>query len=138
MLPTSLLKELLEGIKSGRFGGWDEVHEFYQQTGRDYEQLKFEHAFAALLRVTGMKSQDLDGPRFSQLLDTALSTREWMVRNMVESREKDYNNKFRKMVYDSEAEMDLVIGRLEDNSFIRQQQEGLLKFKEDAMRMRNR
>jgi hypothetical protein len=135
LLPASMLKALLDGIKSGKYSGWDEVHEFYQQTGRDYEQLKLEHAFASLLQVTGLKAGELDRARFNELLDSALQTREWMVKNMFESREKDYTNKFRRMVYDSEAEMEKVIGNLDDNQFILQQQEELVKFREAARRM---
>ena len=40
-----------------------------------------------------------------------------MVRT-IDSRRKDYENPYRKMVYDNEAEMDAVIGKFEENEFI--------------------
>ena len=47
------------------------------------------------------------------------------VKGIYDSRAKDYTNPFRKMVYETEAEMDIVTGKLEENSFILQQQEEL-------------
>jgi len=55
------------------------------------------------------------------LLKQALDTKEWMCKGIFDSRAKDYSNPFRKMVYDTTEEMDNVLGRLEDNSFIQQQ-----------------
>jgi hypothetical protein len=54
-------------------------------------------------------------------LKQALDTKEWMCKGIFDSRAKDYSNPFRKMVYDTHEEMNRVIGRLEDNSFIQQQ-----------------
>ena len=51
-----------------------------------------------------------------------------MVEKIYDSRSKDYQNEFRKMIYDSEAEMESVIGKLDDNVFIKQQQEELKSF----------
>ncbi|HMR92234.1 MAG TPA: hypothetical protein PKC69_07960, partial [Chitinophagaceae bacterium] len=50
-------------------------------------------------------------------------------RSIYQSRQKDYSNPFRKMVYDTGAEMEKVIGPFKDNVFIRQQEEELKKFK---------
>lgn len=41
-----------------------------------------------------------------------------MAKGVYESRQKDYKNPFRKMVYHSEDQMNAVIGKLEDNQFI--------------------
>jgi hypothetical protein len=43
----------------------------------------------------------------------------WMVKGIYESRAKDYANPFRRMVYESQKEMEKVVGRLKDNAFIR-------------------
>ena len=52
--------------------------------------------------------------------------------NITRSREKDYNNPFRKMVYDSQEEMDKVMGSLSDNSFIRQEAKALKTFEKNV------
>ena len=59
-------------------------------------------------------------------------TKEWMTRNIFESRAKDYSNPFRKMVYDTEKEMEKVVGKLTDNVFIKEQQAENLAFAKKA------
>ena len=62
----------------------------------------------------------------------AIETKEWMTTGVYESRAKDYTNPFRKMVYDNLEEMNNVIGKLEDNSFIKEQQAELQSLKKSA------
>jgi hypothetical protein len=47
---------------------------------------------------------------------------DWITDGIKLSRKKDYENEFRKMVYDSEAEMNKVMGSFEENSFIKMKQ----------------
>jgi 23S rRNA maturation mini-RNase III len=48
-----------------------------------------------------------------------------MVNCIRDSRTKDYQNAFRKMVYNNETEMEEVIGKIDDNIFIQQQEQEL-------------
>ncbi len=66
---------------------------------------------------------------------TAIGTREWIFQNIYNSREKDYTSEFRKMVYDTDAEMNEVLGKLEDNVFIEQQRTALIKEKETIQKL---
>jgi hypothetical protein len=52
-----------------------------------------------------------------------------MCKGIYESRAKDYRNPFRKMVYSNSKEMNQIVGRLEDNSFIQEQMRQLEEFK---------
>ncbi len=52
-----------------------------------------------------------------------------MVDGIYSSRAKDYKNPFRKMVYETNAEMNKVLGRLEDNSFIKQEKAALEQYR---------
>jgi len=67
---------------------------------------------------------------FLQLLQQAGATKEWMVNGIYESRAKDYSNPFRKMLYDTEKEMEKVTGALKDNSFIKEQQAAATIYRE--------
>jgi len=51
------------------------------------------------------------------------------VQNIYDSRAKDFQNEFRKMVYGNEKEMEVIVGRLEDNVFISQQKEEFAQFR---------
>jgi hypothetical protein len=53
-----------------------------------------------------------------------------MLKEIYESRSKDYFNEFRKMMYDNQKEMDNVVGKLSDNSFILQQEDELRQFRD--------
>jgi len=55
-----------------------------------------------------------------------------MCRGITESRAKDYSNPFRTMVYETAEEMNKVLGRLEDNSFIQQQMGELDQLKKNV------
>ncbi|MBC7720968.1 MAG: DUF4954 family protein [Pedobacter sp.] len=129
LLPTEDVEQLKTAIKNGDIMGWDAVHHWYKQQGNIYETKKMHHALAGLATIKNWDLQQLDIKQFSLLLNTAITTKEWMVKGIYTARAKDYVNPFKKMVYDTNKEMNQVIGKLEDNSFINDQNEGLIIFK---------
>jgi hypothetical protein len=128
LLPSASVNTLIKNIKSGRINSWDEVHDFYRKNSAAYTEQKFQHAFASLLELLKIQPRNFSRKIFIDLLQQSLETREWMVKSIFESRAKDYHNDFRKMVYDSKVEMEKVIGRLDDNIFIRRQKKDLTEF----------
>ncbi|MBS1509988.1 MAG: DUF4954 family protein [Bacteroidetes bacterium] len=108
-------------VKSGKIKSWDDVHDFYRQHGLAYETEKLHHAYTSLLEILTITSKQFTPALFKTLLQQAIDTKEWMSKGIFESRAKDYSNPFKKMVYDNANEMNTVVGRLEDNSFIQQQ-----------------
>jgi len=127
LLPAKSMESLLQKIKSSSVQSWDEVHRFYQESGRMYSEQKLQHAYASLLEL--LKLEGLNASELKTLLYRALEIKEWMVERIYDSRAKDYQNEFRKMIYDSEQEMETVVGKLEDNVFINQQKEALAQFR---------
>ena len=132
LLPEQDLQNLIRKIRTGKISGWDEVHAFYQDKSEAYPEEKFKHAFASLLEVKGLSRSAFTRPVLVALLQEALATREWMTRSIFESRAKDYDNPFRKMVYETNSEMEKVIGPLKDNSFIAQQKAETVTFRKNA------
>ena len=57
----------------------------------------------------------------NEWLDRYQVIKEEITQKIKSSREKDYTNPFRKMVYQNQAEMDAIVGDLNDNSFIAKQ-----------------
>ncbi|GAC1419164.1 MAG: DUF4954 family protein [Flavisolibacter sp.] len=129
LLEENALFQLFTDIKVGGVKDWEEVHNFYRIQGSLYREQKLHHAFASLLDVLQISLPDLTPEKFKQLLLQSITTKEWMVRNILESRAKDYQNEFRKMVYENEKEMNLVMGALDDNVFIAEQKDELLQLK---------
>jgi hypothetical protein len=129
LIPASSVQTLIRNIRSGSIKSWDEVHAFYNKQSAAYPRQKQQHAFASMLEVLKLAPARLNKKTIVQLLQQAIATKEWMTKGIYESRAKDYSNPFRKMVYETEAEMEKVIGKLDDNSFINQQNEELKQFR---------
>ncbi len=129
LVPDTNVHALLDKIRSGRMKSWDEIHELYHQWSNQYLLEKAKHGVAALLESIGLSQQKFTAKHLIKLLQEAVLTKEWMTKGIYESRAKDYNNPFRKMVYENNKELEKVIGSLKDNSFILQQQEELKQFK---------
>ncbi len=127
LLPSASLETLLQKIKNTSVKTWEGVHEFYEENGKVYAEQKLQHAYASLLEL--LKIEKLDTENFKRSLFRALEIKEWMFQKIYESRAKDYQNEFRKMVYDNQEEMETVTGKLEDNIFINQQREELSQFR---------
>ena len=129
LLPQTSVDLLVKQIHSGKIDSWNQVHQFYQKNGLVYKDQKLQHAFSSLLEINKLSPQKFDKKTFRLLLDQATNTREWMAKAIYDSRAKDYHNDFRRMVYDTQEQMDKVLGKLDDNSFIRQQEEAFRNFK---------
>ena len=122
------LEQLKSGIKNGKIRSWDEVHEWYQQQSKKYKLDKLNHAAAVLLEITRIEPDQFNKKRLLSLLEEAKEIENWIARQITHSRQKDYLNPFRKMLYETEAEMKEVIGKLEENPFIQKQNEKRQKF----------
>jgi len=122
LVPENDLKNLLSNIKNKSVSTWEEVHRFYKEASNQYTQQKCKHAFAAMLELLSISTADFTAELFTKLMHEAAATKEWMYQNIYRSRAKDYESDFRKMVYDNQEEMESVIGKLEDNAFIQQEQ----------------
>jgi hypothetical protein len=133
LIPEKSVKTLIKNIHGGNIKGWDEVHDFYKESSSRYAAQKLEHAVASLLEIKKLTPDKFSKKVFHQFLQEAVATKEWMTRNIYESRAKDYESEYRKMVYDTQKEMDNVIGKLKDNAFINQQQEELKQFKKQVL-----
>jgi hypothetical protein len=132
------LDKLIGQIHTGKVRTWGGIHEFYRRQAEQYPTDKLHHALAALRQVTGATLRKTGPTGFANLLRQAIATREWMTAEIYATREKDYSNPFRKMVYESTEEMDAVIGRLEDNSFIKQEKEAAAKYRREVQKVLKR
>ncbi len=121
LIQKSAAETLKRNIKAGKTKGWSSVHNFYKEEGLAYEADKCNHAYTSLLEILNITPKQFTPALLKQLLQQAVATKEKMCKGIYQAREKDYNSPFRKMVYDTNEEMNNVIGRLEDNSFIQEQ-----------------
>ncbi len=131
LIQTADLQNLLYQIKNKKIKNWSDIHLQYQKLGLQYNNDKLSHAYNAFLELSNLTGRGFTADVLKKLLLQSLTTKEWMCKGVYQSREKDYTNPFRKMVYDTQAEMDKVVGKFEENTFVQQQLGELDAYKKD-------
>ncbi len=130
LIPEENVDRLRKDIHDGTVNSWDEVHQFYVHEGELYTQYKTSHALHILSREKKLNITNLSNTETMQLLDLYVQHEQAILDSIIVSREKDYTSKFRKMMYDSDEEMNEVLGAFSDNSFISQKKKELQDLKE--------
>ncbi len=121
LIKKTALDKMLVDIRKNRLDGWKDIHQFYLNEGKNYITDKLHHALDILWKVNDISIKKIKPDEFKELLFQSMQTAKWITKGIYTSREKDYLNPFRKMVYENQAEMDQVIGKLDENSFIKNQ-----------------
>lgn len=129
LMPATEVKKLVAQIEKGKIKNWKGVHDFYQEAGQQYAAWRTEHALAALEKITGIRIAHLSESEFAHWARIYLTLRSNICSAIELSRSKDYTNPFRKMVYETEQEMDKVLGKLSDNAFINMEKKALTQLK---------
>lgn len=132
LIPTADFKNLIANIKNGSFQQWNEIHLHYHDLSAKYLQDKLIHALACYVELMDLYSNESwTKEGIIDLLKQTKETKSWVMEEIYKSRAKDYANPYRLMVYESYAEMEKVVGRLEENSFINVQYQDKLAFDKD-------
>jgi len=116
LVTRAQLEKLLSRIESGQINSWEAVHHYYFQCTESYPRLKLEHAMASYLKSHELKKIS----EWETMLDEALDTNEWVYHQIIKSKQKDFVNPFRKMMYDNGEEMESVLGRMENIPFLKE------------------
>ncbi len=112
------LERLKDDVKGGRLDSWPDIHAAYDRLWAKYPRDKQRHALAALLKV--LDADELTAELWSGALDEAVRIQQYVRDQTYESRRKDFDSPFRRMVYDSDEQMTAVLGSAEENSFVQQ------------------
>ena len=115
------VKQFFRDVHKGTIDSWESVHEFYRQQDAVYENNKLQHAYHSYLTLKNITGKQFTATLFHELLEDVIRIKTWMCAGIVSSRQKDYSTPYRKMVYDTQEEMDKVLGKFEDNGFIQDQ-----------------
>ena len=117
LVPEDKVDSLRAAIRSGLINSWQEIHGQYETWWASYFGDRAENAYAVLRYLTG--KAEISGEAWNALLDEALKIRLNIEEQVYISKKKDYTNEFREITYRNEAERDAVLGRVEDNAFIK-------------------
>ncbi len=122
LIRKSRLEEIKNRVKAKEISDWNTMHNSYAEEAAAYPDECCKHAVQAL--------RECAPSQFSpeRLIEEALETANFIYDGIIESRKKDYENKFRNMVYDTDQERDAVLGPLEEDEYIKMSFEELKKF----------
>jgi len=136
LIPEGDLQKLLSDVKSGELGDWGRIHEAYDELWRRYPRAKQRHAFATLLELLG--ADELTGDLWHDALDEAVRIQDYVAEQVYLTRKKDYDNPFRRATFAGAEEMEAVIGKPEENSFVKQTREDTKAFRKAVKAVRKR
>lgn len=117
LIPDQSIQRLIQDIKSGTIDSWEAVHEFYKTEGDQYFIHKVWQAIAAYEMVFEESLTD-NHETILEILEESIHIKKWLTGAIRKSREKDYHDPFRSMVYVSREERNTIVGPLEKNEFI--------------------
>lgn len=117
LVPEGKVDGLRASIRTGLVNSWAEIHETYEQWWTMYPKDRAEGAYAILCALSGKDS--VTDAEWNALLDRAAETRAYVEEQVYVTKIKDYTNAFREITYRNSAERDAVLGRVEDNAFIK-------------------
>ncbi len=115
------LDRLIRDINAGTLATWDAIHNRYDHLWERYPLDKQTHAMAVARERLGVEALTADA--WAALLDRAVDAQRTICEQVYVTRRKDYDNPFRQMTFDDDAERRAVVGTPEDNSFVRQVRE---------------
>jgi len=140
IVPAFRVDELRKALGEGKLNNWDEIHNVYDRWDDEYSLDKCRHAWAVLVllqegnfRPAGMTAEDarthvtgkLDSQKginlsaFMDELAAVIEIRKWIEKQIYESRAKDYRNPFKNATFRNQTEMEQVLGKPDNNAFIR-------------------
>ena len=120
IMPSEKVRELFDSVKAGTIDSWDAVHHFYKLCDCAYDNYKVRYALYLLEQLYSRPIEDFSVDLYRNITDDVSIVAYDIYTASLKSREKDYTDYYRSMVYHSEEEMDIVIGPLGDNAFLRQ------------------
>jgi len=114
-------------IGSGRLNTWRDIHNRYDELWQAYPLEKQRHAFAVL---RDLYDGTLEKEQWQDALRRAVTVQDYICCQVYQSRQKDYENPFRRATYRNDEEMLAALGTIEDNSFIKQVRAETEEFKQ--------
>lgn len=112
------LDTLKEDIKTAKLSSWEKVHKRYNALWEKYPAQKARYSLYVLEQIKGNKISSFSQNDWKSILSEAISIAKEIKISAFASRQKDYIDPFRKMMYENDEEMIEVVGGIDSNSFL--------------------
>ena len=118
IIPRKKVDDLAEMIKDHRIEMWSQVHSFYDECQQNYEIYKARYALYLLEQLYSRPMMSFTTEIYMDIIGDVTVVSTDMFQDSIKSRQKDFDDPFRAMTYDSQKEMTAVLGTLNDNDFL--------------------
>jgi hypothetical protein len=136
LVPSSKVEALLAKARGGELRDWRAMHAEYDRLAAEYPADKAAHAWAILRMLAGTAAAP--GPLLRSALGDLIALSRRVEEQVFATRAKDWSNRFRSATFRDEAEMRAVIGRPEDNPFVRKTKADMAALRENAAALTSR
>ncbi len=120
VIPQAKLDGLFDAVKAGTVDSWDQIHAFYDECQRNYDAWKARYAIYIMEQLYSRSMEEFTPDIYRDIYNDVIAVSNYMYESSISSRQKDYTDYFRSITYESEEEMLAVVGKLEDNSFLKE------------------
>lgn len=118
IIPKEKRLELFSKIKSGEIDSWEKVHAFYDHCQDEYESYKVRYSVYLLEKLYSTPIENFSNYLYNNIIEDVTVITQEMYDASYKSREKDYTDYYRQMVYSSGREMENVLGPMDENDFL--------------------
>ena len=120
IVPHKKIEELFAAIKSRKVEQWQQVHDFYDECQKNYEDYKVRYAVYLLELLYSRKITEFSKEIFADIVADVILVSDEMYNSSIASRQKDFTDYFRRMVYRNATEMENVLGSAQANGFLKE------------------
>jgi hypothetical protein len=131
LVPEAKAAALRTAIREGALASWDAIHAEYAKLQQEYPLDKAINALQVLRMLTG---GNVSAAYWNDFVAESVKIRTYIEEQVYKTKLKDYTDPFRAITYRNDAERDAVLGRLEDNQFVKIAREDSARFYELAKR----
>ena len=124
MVSHHQIRELEEDILRGGIASWEDLHRRYREWGAAYSREKLRHSAACWFALTGKSA--LEPGDLKEVITAAEKTAAELLEVTRMSREKDFTQFYRNITFSGEEEKYAVLGKPEEDDFIKTQEEEYL------------
>jgi len=129
LIPAAKLEELFRAVCEGRIDTWERLHQAYDRAWNEYAEQKTAHALYCLLHSYDLGIEQLDPELIRRALKDSAEVAGELLQRAYASRQKDFENPFRRTTFRNPAEMEAVWGKLEDISFLKSYNEEIESYR---------
>jgi hypothetical protein len=143
IVPAFRVDALRREIREGRRNSWNSIHDSYAVMAAAYPVDRLRHSWSIMQYLWGEEKAGKPHPArdreaFKAEIKAALELQRKVTEEVYCSRAKDFHDPFRGITYRSKEEMEAVVGKAEQNPFVKLSREKLKQFEAVVAAVLNR